>query len=132
MWTARSRSERRTGLLGTDGIDGAVWITRCSWVHCWGMRYPIDVVYVARSGEVLAVAPLAPGRVGLPRPRAAAVVEMAQGEAARLGVVPGAVLSSLVLADPAGAVDPAGPSGAADAARDGGAAGCGGSTARVL
>ncbi len=122
MWTARSRSERRTGLLGTDGIDGAVWITRCSWVHCWGMRYPIDVVYIARSGEVLAVAPLAPGRVGLPCPRAAAVVEMAQGEAARLGVVPGAVLSSVVLADPAGLT---GPSGAADAAKAVGAARCG-------
>lgn len=55
VWVARTRRERNTGLLGTDGLDGAVWIRRCNWVHCFGMRYPIDVVYLSRSNAVTAV-----------------------------------------------------------------------------
>ena len=105
LWTARTRRQRSRGLLGTDGIDGALWIPRCNWVHCLGMRHTIDVVYATRSGKVLAVTPLRPGRIGLPRLRAATVVEMAQGEAARLGIHPGSTLSA---APAAGAVDTAG------------------------
>ena len=104
LWTARTRRQRSRGLLGTDGIDGALWIPRCNWVHCLGMRHTIDVVYATRSGRVLAVTPLRPGRIGLPRLRAATVVEMAQGEAARLGIRPGSTLSA---APAAGAVDTA-------------------------
>lgn len=104
LWTARTRRQRSRGLLGTDGIDGALWIPRCNWVHCLGMRHTIDVVYATRSGRVLAVTPLRPGRIGLPRLRAATVVEMAQGKAARLGIRPGSILSA---APAAGAVDTA-------------------------
>ncbi|MBO3723788.1 DUF192 domain-containing protein [Actinomyces bowdenii] len=96
LWVASNRRERNKGLLGTDGIEGALWIPRCNWVHCFGMRYTIDVVYVRRSGTVVAVAPLAPGRIGLPRLRASAVVEMEAGMAERLGIRRGSVL-----ADPA-------------------------------
>ena len=104
LWIARTRRQRSKGLLGTDGIDGALWIPRCNWVHCLGMRHTIDVVYATRSGRVLAVTPLRPGRIGLPRLRATTVVEMAQGEAARLGIRPGSILSA---APAAGAVDTA-------------------------
>ena len=60
LWTARTRRERNIGLLGTDSIDGALWITRCNWVHCFGMRYPIDVVYLSRSNAVTAVVRMVP------------------------------------------------------------------------
>ena len=93
LWVASNRRERNKGLLGTDGIEGALWIPRCNWVHCFGMRYTIDVVYVRRSGTVVAVAPLAPGRIGLPRLRASAVVEMEAGMAERLGIHRGSVLA---------------------------------------
>ena len=95
LWTARTRRERNKGLLGTDGIDGALWITRCNWVHCLGMRHTIDVVYLTRRDKVAAVTPLRPGRIGMPNLRAAAVLEMARGEAARLGIGPGSTLSAL-------------------------------------
>ena len=95
LWTARTRRARNKGLLGTDGIDGALWITRCNWVHCLGMRHTIDVVYLTRRDKVAAVTPLRPGRIGMPNLRAAAVLEMAQGEAARLGIGPGSTLSAL-------------------------------------
>ena len=92
LWVARTASERRTGLLGTDGLDGALWLEPCSSVHTIGMRYPIDVVFLTRTGVARAVVTMRPGRIG--RPRAArTVVELPSGAAARLGITPGILLS---------------------------------------
>ena len=93
LWTARTRRERNIGLLGTDSIDGALWITRCNWVHCFRMRHTIDVVYVGRHGRVIAVTTMPPNRMGMPRLFARAVVEMRQGDASRLGIRRGSVLT---------------------------------------
>lgn len=93
LWTARTRHERNIGLLGTDSIDGALWITRCNWVHCFRMRHTIDVVYVGRRGKVLAVTTMPPNRMGMPRLLARAVVEMRQGDASRLGIRKGSLLT---------------------------------------
>ncbi|WP_240646171.1 DUF192 domain-containing protein [Georgenia sp. SYP-B2076] len=87
---AASGPARRQGLLGTDGLDGLLWIERCSSVHTFGMRYPIDVAYLTRSGRVLDVATMRPGRAGLPRLRARSVLEAPAGVMAGLGVRPGA------------------------------------------
>ena len=92
--TARTRRERNIGLLGTDSIDGALWITRCNWVHCFRMRHTIDVVYVGRRGKVVAVTTMPPNRMGMPRPLATAVVEMRQGDASRLGIRRGSILAT--------------------------------------
>ena len=94
LWTARTRRERNIGLLGTDSIDGALWITRCNWVHCFRMRHTIDVVYVGRRGKVVAVTTMPPNRMGMPRPLATAVVEMRQGDASRLGIRRGSILAT--------------------------------------
>lgn len=93
LWTARTRRERNIGLLGTDSIDGALWITRCNWVHCFRMRHTIDVVYVGRRGKVIAVTTMSPNRMGMPRLLATAVVEMRQGDASRLGIRRGSILA---------------------------------------
>ena len=95
LWTACTRRERNIGLLGTDSIDGALWITRCNWVHCFSMRHTIDVVYVGRRGRVVAVTTMPPNRMGMPRPLARAVVEMRQGDASRLGIHRGSVLAAV-------------------------------------
>ena len=94
LWTARTRRERNIGLLGTDSIDGALWITRCNWVHCFRMRHTIDVVYVGRRGKVVAVTTMPPNRMGRPRLLATAVVEMRQGDASRLGIRRGSILAA--------------------------------------
>ena len=88
--TARTR---RRGLLGTTSVVGALWITRCPSVHMVGMRYPIDVAVVDRTGAVLHVATLRPW-VGLTRfrLRASATIEAAAGAMAEWGVRPGSVL----------------------------------------
>ncbi len=102
LWVTRNRKERNAGLLGTDGLDGALWIRGCNWIHTFGMRHAIDVVYVARSGRVRAVRTTRPGRLGAPRPTATAVVELPQGAAERAGIVVGSVLA-------VGQADDAGP-----------------------
>lgn len=94
LWSAHTRRERNIGLLGTDSIDGALWITRCNWVHCFRMRHTIDVVYVGRRGRVVAVTTMPPNRMGMPRPLARAVVEMRRGNASRLGIHKGSVLAT--------------------------------------
>jgi uncharacterized membrane protein (UPF0127 family) len=90
---ARSRRRRARGLLGRDGVDGALVLRPCRHVHTIGMRFPIDVACCAADGRVLRVARLAPGRLSRPVLRAAFVVEAEAGAFARWGVEPGSVLT---------------------------------------
>lgn len=93
LLVADTTRTRRRGLLGTRGIEGALWITRCPSVHMVGMRYPIDVAVVDGDGRVLLVRTLRPW-TGMTRPRvrASATVEAAAGSMARWGVAVGSVL----------------------------------------
>ncbi|MFE1575611.1 DUF192 domain-containing protein [Streptomyces fradiae] len=87
---AASYRTRARGLLGRDGIDGAMLLTPCGSVHTFRMRFAIDVAYLDRDLRVLAVVPgMRPGRLGLPRPRARHVLEARAGAMARWGVRPG-------------------------------------------
>ncbi|WP_328768951.1 DUF192 domain-containing protein [Streptomyces sp. NBC_00286] len=87
---AESRRARRRGLLGRDGIDGALLLTPASAVHTLGMRFAIDVAYLDRELRVLAVRTMRPGRIGRPRFRARHVLEAEagamEGWGLRLGV----------------------------------------------
>ncbi|MEU2182909.1 DUF192 domain-containing protein [Streptomyces thermolilacinus] len=81
---------RARGLLGRDGIDGAMLLTPCGSVHTFRMRFAIDVAYLDRRLRVIAVVPgMRPGRLGLPRPRARHVLEAEAGALERWGVRPG-------------------------------------------
>ncbi|MBK6032852.1 DUF192 domain-containing protein, partial [Streptomyces sp. MBT59] len=80
---------RTRGLLGRDGIEGAMMLTPCGSVHTFRMRFPIDVAYLDRKFTVLAVTTMKPGRLGLPRLRARHVVEAEAGAMERWGVRPG-------------------------------------------
>lgn len=87
---ADTTASRRKGLLGTDAVRGALWITRCPSVHMMGMRYPIDVAVVDRQGVVLMVSTIRPW-VGLTRLRwrASATIEAAAGAMAEWGIAVG-------------------------------------------
>ncbi|MEU9856748.1 DUF192 domain-containing protein [Streptomyces sp. NPDC047974] len=95
---AASYRARRRGLLGRDGIAGAMLLTPANSVHTLGMRFPIDVAYLDRRLRVLAVVTMRPGRLGLPRPRARHVLEAEAGAMAEWGVRAGTRLA--VTADP--------------------------------
>jgi uncharacterized protein len=83
---ARSLPSRLMGLafLRDMDSDGALLIRRCRSVHTFGMRFPIDVVFVDRDWRVLRVVPdLVPRRIAGCR-GAAAAIEVRAGEADRL------------------------------------------------
>jgi uncharacterized protein len=86
---ATSYRARTRGLLGRDGIDGAMLLTPASSVHTFRMRFTIDVVYLDRRSTVIAVRTMKPGRMGALRLRARHVLEMEAGAAARWGLHPG-------------------------------------------
>lgn len=90
---ARSLAERSRGLLGRDGIATGLVLRPASSVHTLGMRFAIDVAYVDKSGKVLAVVTMPPGRMGWPRLRSKWILETAAGQCARWGITPGRVLS---------------------------------------
>ncbi len=51
---ADREATRRKGLLGRDGLapGEGLWILPCEAVHTFGMRFPIDLVYIDRKQRV--------------------------------------------------------------------------------
>lgn len=90
LLVADTAASRARGLLGTDGIDGALWLEPCPSVHMMGMRYPLDAATLAADGTVLDVRTLKPW-IGLTPLRRGAVVtvEAAAGFLAGHGIVVG-------------------------------------------
>jgi uncharacterized protein len=99
---------RLRGLLGrpAPGPGEGVVLEPCRQVHTFGMSYAIDAVYLDAGGSVLAIATLVPWRVGPFRRRAAAVLELAAGEAGRLGLVVGEKPSLIEVAADATRIEP--------------------------
>ena len=90
---ATTRTARRRGLLGRDGIHGALVVRPCRQVHTIGMRFPIDVAFCAHDGRVLRVVTMRPGRVSRIVWRARFVVEAAAGSFEQWGVRRGVVVA---------------------------------------
>jgi uncharacterized membrane protein (UPF0127 family) len=84
--TARARAR---GLLGRDGVEGALLIRRALSVHTFGMRFPIDVAYCDGDLVVVRTSTMARNRLGRPVLRSRAVVEAEAGSFARWGLEPG-------------------------------------------
>ncbi|WP_370414660.1 DUF192 domain-containing protein [Streptomyces fradiae] len=90
---AATHKSRRRGLLGRDGIDGALLITPTNSIHTFGMRFTLDIAYLDRSFTVLDVVTMRPGRLGMPRLRGRHVLEAEGGTMAGWGLRPGAVVT---------------------------------------
>lgn len=74
--------ERRRGLLGRDTLDPAegIYIVPTQWIHMFGMRFPIDVAFLASDGRVLFVHhALKPNRLSRLVWRADGALELAAG-----------------------------------------------------
>lgn len=72
-------AQRRRGLMGVPHVTHPLVVSPCSWVHSFGMRTALDLVYVAKDGTVVALGHIKPWRVG-PLTRAAhSVIEAAPG-----------------------------------------------------
>lgn len=90
---AASYRARTRGLLGRDGIDGALLLTPASSIHTFRMRFAIDVAYLDRELTVLAVRTMRPNRLGRPRPRSRHVLEAEAGAMTTWGLRPGTRLT---------------------------------------
>jgi uncharacterized membrane protein (UPF0127 family) len=89
---ADTRRARRRGLIGRDGIEGAMLITPARSIHTIQMRFPIDVAYCDGDLVVIRTATVNPNRVGFPVWRARAVIEAEAGSFGRWGLRPGDAL----------------------------------------
>jgi uncharacterized protein len=88
-------SSRNRGLLGRATLDPehALIIAPSNMVHTFGMRFPIDLLFVTRDGRVLKAARAVPARRIVCALRAFAVVELAANTLERSGTVVGDRLS---------------------------------------
>jgi uncharacterized protein len=91
---------RMRGLLGRRGLgaDEGILLRPASSVHTFFMRFPIDVVFLSRDGEVLKVAQALPAWRTAGARRAKAALELAADEADRRGIRVGTRLDLSVLA----------------------------------
>ena len=79
---AATRAARRRGLLGRDTLPegAALVITRSNAVHTFGMRFPLDVIFVDGTGVVRKIVRgLRPWRLAA-SPLARNVVELTAGQ----------------------------------------------------
>ncbi len=87
---ADTRTDRRRGLLSREVIDVPMWFPKTRSVHSIGMRIALDVVHVDRGHRVISVHTMPPGRIGRPRWKAVAILELGEGVASQLGIEPSA------------------------------------------
>jgi uncharacterized membrane protein (UPF0127 family) len=83
---ATTRRERRRGLLGRKGCDGAMVLPRCRWVHTVGMRFALDVAFLDGENRVIKVTDVGRFRLCAPVGGARTVIEAERGAFARWGV----------------------------------------------
>ena len=82
---------RKRGLLGRASLDPghALIIAPCSAVHTFGMQFAIDVVFVAKDGQILKITrEMERGRITASL-RAFATIEVRAGSVEKIGVAVG-------------------------------------------
>ncbi|MEB3197239.1 MAG: DUF192 domain-containing protein [Candidatus Sericytochromatia bacterium] len=90
--------QRLVGLLAGPPLAAAegLLLIPCNAVHCFGMRYAIDVLYLSHLGEVLAMRhAMRPWQMDWPVRGAHAVLELPAGRLQQAGVQLGDRLSGL-------------------------------------
>lgn len=83
---------RARGLLGRDGIDGALLLSPARSVHTFRMRFAIDVAYCDAEMRVIRLTHMTPNRLGAPVWRSRCIVEAEAGSFERWGLNVGQVL----------------------------------------
>jgi uncharacterized membrane protein (UPF0127 family) len=76
---ADSARARGRGLLGRDGIEGALYLAPARSVHTIGMRFPIDVAFVDKEMVVVRTVTMKRWRLGRPCLKAHGVIEAEAG-----------------------------------------------------
>jgi hypothetical protein len=82
---AGTSASRKKGLLGVDALQtgSGLWIAPCEAVHTFGMKMPIDIIFLDCELRICKLSPgLQPWRVSLSI-KAHSVLELAAGAIAR-------------------------------------------------
>ena len=79
---------RFRGLMGRKSMAAGegLLITACNQVHTFNMRFEIDVIYLTKELRVIRVDTIPPARIGPFIKRAASVLEVQAGSAAKYGI----------------------------------------------
>jgi len=88
---ADTSAKRRTGLLKHQGLEPGegLWIAPCEGVHTFGMKFPIDVLFLSRKKKILKARPdMVRGRISFSL-LAHSVLELPAGTLAQTGTVAG-------------------------------------------
>jgi uncharacterized protein len=91
---ADTSAKRRTGLLKHTRLDPGegLWIAPTEGVHTFGMKFPIDVVFLSRSKKVLKIRPnMGRARMAISL-RAHSVLELPAGTLEATGTAKGDLL----------------------------------------
>ncbi len=82
---------RFKGLMWKKALDNGegLWIARCSQVHMFNMRFPLDIIYLDKHDQVVRIDTLRPWQVGGYVRGAKSVLEVTAGSAAANGILPG-------------------------------------------
>lgn len=91
---ARNPYSRMRGLLGRRGLaqGEGLLLQPAGSIHTFFMRFPIDAVFLDREQRVVSISSdVRPWRTAAAR-KSRAVLELAAGEAARVGLEPGLLL----------------------------------------
>jgi uncharacterized membrane protein (UPF0127 family) len=88
---ADAGATRRKGLLGRSGLPAGegLWIVPCESVHTFGMKFPIDLVYLDRNRKVKKVRNAVPPWRFSACLSAHSVVELASGTIQKTQTRPG-------------------------------------------
>ena len=90
----QSTLERTRGLLGTSELpeDEGLWITPCNSIHTFGMRYPLDIIYLDKKRQIKKIIPnIKPRRLSLSL-LASSVIELRAGTIDKLSLKKGDTL----------------------------------------
>lgn len=87
---------RFKGLMFVKSIpdDYGLLIRPCNQIHMFNMKFPLDIIYVSKEGEVVHIdADIQPGKVGKTIKKAAYVIEVNSGICAKQGICVGDFLT---------------------------------------
>lgn len=82
---------RLIGLIGRRNLPAgsALIIPGCNQVHTFGMRFPIDVLFLNADNVILAAEPLRPWKISKRHPGASKAIEFPAGTISQSGMKPG-------------------------------------------
>jgi uncharacterized membrane protein (UPF0127 family) len=89
---ADSFIKRAVGLLGRSSLpsDEGLWFDKCSAIHTLGMRMPIDVIFIDKAFNVMALHhSVGSGNWALTCRGAHGIIELSSGTLVRLDIDPG-------------------------------------------